>query len=104
MTGVESNGMVKLKKLLSSLVPRPSHVFQCMREKSGRPDRFGDVFATISATDCTNGGSYIISSPNRPGLPDFSCAHWEGLRLAIIHLCSDFCVFWGTNINLFRVF
>ena len=27
----------------SSLVPRLSHVFQCTREKSGRPARFGSL-------------------------------------------------------------
>ena len=27
----------------ASLIPRPSHVFQCARENSGRPGRFGDV-------------------------------------------------------------
>ena len=31
---------------LSSLVPRPSHAFQRVREKSGRPGRFGDVTMT----------------------------------------------------------
>ena len=32
--------------LLSGLVARPSHVFQCMREKLGRPGQFGDVMMT----------------------------------------------------------
>ena len=31
---------------LSSLVPRPFHVFQCARENSVRPGRFGDVMMT----------------------------------------------------------
>ena len=30
----------------SSLVPRPSHVFQCTWEKSGRSGQFGDVMVT----------------------------------------------------------
>ena len=35
-----------------------------------------DVSATISATNCRNGDRYvIITSPHRPGLPNFSPAH-----------------------------
>ena len=75
----------KKKKVLLSLVPRPSHVFQCTREKSTRPGGFRDVMMTLSAIisamhvcGCRNGGRYvIITSPNWPDLPSFSRACWK---------------------------
>ena len=67
----------------SSLVPRPSYVFQHTWEKSGRPGRLGDVMMTYMPPFLrrffTNGGRYvIIASPNRPCLPDAHWKTWEG--------------------------
>ena len=45
----------------SSLVSRPTHVFQCMPEKSGRPGRFGDVHEI--RCDLRHG---CVSPPTRP--------------------------------------
>ena len=89
--------------MLPSLVLRPSHVFQrtCAQEKSRRPGQSGDnrmrfeVRLHISAHSPTqlltwrvmtmfigweSGQKYAtvlkphpITSPDRPGLPDFSC-------------------------------
>ena len=51
---------------------------------------------------CRNGGRYvIITSPNRPGLPDFSRTHWKtweglGTRLSWdLYGCGNFCGLWA---------
>ena len=47
------------RKCVASLVPRPFHVFQRTREKSGRPDWSGDVIVHSLRCGC-------ISLPTRP--------------------------------------
>ena len=47
------------EKLWTSLVSRPSHVFQRMREKSGRPGSSGDVIGCSLRCGC-------ISPPTHP--------------------------------------
>ena len=43
------------------------------------------ISATISAMVDRNGGRYvIITSPNRPGLPNFSEKTWEGLDMRLV--------------------
>ena len=81
--------------LTVSLVPRPSHVFQCIREKSGMLGQFGDIyhdygFATISTNLGRNGGRYvIITSPNLPSLPILlTCVEKHGYE-ALISLLSS---------------
>ena len=64
---------------------RPSHVFQCMQEKSERPawsTWWCNDYVHISASICTNrGGRYvIITSPIDPTFPIFLASHgkaWE---------------------------
>ena len=60
---------VMLKEVgIDNLISKPSHVFKCMREKSGRSAWFGDVMMTylplFLPQFCRNGGRYVITSPN----------------------------------------
>ena len=63
-------------QLFPSLVPRPSHVFQHAREKSGRSGRFGDVMMT-----------YLP-----PFLPWVVNARRMHTRVIVVCLCVCVCV------------
>ena len=79
----------RLHVSVTSLVPRPSHVFPiwCCNN---------DVSTTISTNRARNGGRYvIITSPNRPGLPDFSRVRWktwEGQGTRLLQSKFSYCI------------